>query len=201
MIEDAAARVIITQQHLADTLPSHSAEMIYIDRQWQQIAARPGYGIKSEVRSDNVAYVIYTSGSTGRPKGVAIEHRNTAALLGWAEQTYSLKEMRGVLAATSMCFDLSVFEMFGPLSRGGSCIVVENALKLGEVAEDVTLVNTVPSAMAELVRMGAIASSVETINLAGEALGAALVDELYEASKVERVYDLYGPTEDTTYST
>src|SRR5437016_551296 len=66
----------------------------------------------------------------------------------------------------------------------------------------VTLINTVPSAMEELVREGAISESVRVINLAGEPLSAALVDKIYAGSRgVSKVYDLYGPSEDTTYST
>src|SRR4029077_7104218 len=57
------------------------------------------------------------------------------------------------------------------------------------------------SAMEELVRLGAIPDSVQTINLAGEPLSPRLVDKIYETSAVRKVYDLYGPTEDTTYST
>ena len=67
----------------------------------------------------NLAYLIYTSGSTGRPKGVAIEHRSAVALraLGAAGSSPPA-ELAGVLAATSICFDLSVFELFVPLGLG-----------------------------------------------------------------------------------
>ena len=64
---------------------------------------------------EDLAYVIYTSGSTGRPKGVAIEHRSASVLMHWVRQTFDDAELGGLLAATSVCFDLSVFEIFGPL--------------------------------------------------------------------------------------
>jgi acyl-coenzyme A synthetase/AMP-(fatty) acid ligase/acyl carrier protein len=113
------------------------------------------------------------------------------------------EELSRVLASTSICFDLSVFEIFAPLSCGGSTVVVSNALELAEAAKaaGVTLVNTVPSAMRELVRMKGIPESVRVINLAGEALTGALVREIYHATKAEKVFNLYGPSEDTTYST
>ena len=147
--------------------------------------------------------MLFTSGSTGRPKGVAIEHRNVAAFVYWAQQVFTLRELAGVLLSTSICFDLSVFETFVPLSVGGKVIVVENALFLPSLAfrDEVTLINTVPSAIAELLRMGGVPESVATVNLAGEALPDALVEEIYATTKAERVYNLYGPTEDTTYST
>src|SRR5262249_23339004 len=106
-------------------------------------------------------------------------------------------------ACTSICFDLSVFEIFVPLSWGGKVIMAEDALALqnwlGE--EKITLVNTVPSAMTELVRMNAIPESVRVVNLAGEALPRSLVEAIYGLGTVESVFNLYGPSEDTTYST
>ncbi len=89
------------------------------------------------------------------------------------------------------------------MAKGGTVILVPDALRLRDVAnkESVTLINTVPSAIEELIRQGAIPDSVQTINLAGELLSPGLVDRVYEASAVKKVYDLYGPSEDTTYST
>src|SRR5262249_14016883 len=143
------------------------------------------------------------SGSTGRPKGVAIEHHSPVTLVHWASQVYSREEMAGVLASTSICFDLSIYEIFVTLANGGKIILVANALGLVNLPhrDSVTLINTVPSAMEELLRLNAIPDSVKTINLAGEALSVVLVDKIYEGSAAEKVYDLYGPSEDTTYST
>ena len=156
-----------------------------------------------EPHPSSLAYAIYTSGSTGRPKGVAIEHAQAAALLDWARGVFGEEERAGLLAATSVCFDLSVFEIFLPLCCGGTVLLAENALDLPAVAAwgDVRLVNTVPSAMAELVRQGGIPPSVRTVCLAGEALPAELLAAIFRTSAVERVWNLYGPSEDTTYST
>ena len=97
---------------------------------------------------------------------------------------------------------MSVFELFAPLGRGGCVILVENALALprSAAAQGARLIDTVPSAMAELLRTGGIPRGVRTVNLGGELLPPELVDALYAAG-VERVYDLYGPSEDTTFST
>ena len=107
-----------------------------------------------------------------------------------------------MLASTSICFDLFVFELFVPLSWGGKIVLVENALSLRETdAKGITLVNTVPSAMAALLAVGALPESVRVVNLAGEPLRSELVNQLYQTGTVENVYDLYGPSETTTYST
>jgi len=108
-----------------------------------------------------------------------------------------------VLASTSLCFDLSVFEIFVPLACGGAVFVVQNALELAKTAAPdwLRLINTVPSAMRELLRLKAVPASVNAVNLAGEPLPPELVAEIYEMNHIERVFNLYGPSEDTTYST
>ena len=150
-----------------------------------------------------MAYLIYTSGSTGTPKGVAIKQQSAVTLVQWAHTVYTAEQLQCVLASTSVCFDLSVFELLVPLCGGGTVILAENALALAELpaAREVTLINTVPSAMAELVRAGAVPAATQTINLAGEALSGRLVTHVYESGRVQQVWNLYGPSEDTTYST
>src|SRR5207302_1328112 len=161
-----------------------------------------GHGTRAAKPSD-LAYVIYTSGSTGRPKGVAIEHRSVVNFIHWARQVFTAEELGGVLASTSICFDLSVFELFVPLCSGGKVVLADNALQLSSLARarEVKLVNTVPSAIRELLRVGGVPESVRTVCLAGEPLPAALADQIYDQTNVTKVYDLYGPSETTTYST
>jgi amino acid adenylation domain-containing protein len=203
MLEDAGVSVLLTQESLKDKLPKTGAKMVCLDTEAQTFAQFSQENTKSSVTPDNLAYVIYTSGSTGKPKGVAIEHHSTVMLLNWAKEVFTPKEISGVLASTSICFDLSVFEIFVPLSWGGSIILVENALHLSTVSNDlnITLVNTVPSAMAELIRTDSIPTSVSVVNLAGEALKNELVQQIYQQETVQKVFNLYGPSEDTTYST
>ena len=175
---------------------------VCLDRDLPTIEQQSSENLPTQLDSNNLAYVIYTSGSTGRPKGVAIEHRNTAAMLNWASSVFTSDEIAGVLASTSICFDLSVFELFVPLSFGGKIVLLQNVLCLRKTAASgITLLNTVPSAMAGLLAAGPLPASVRVVNLAGEPLRSELVDQLYQTGTVEKVYDLYGPSETTTYST
>ncbi|MEA2693615.1 MAG: hypothetical protein QOJ16_3002, partial [Acidobacteriota bacterium] len=202
MLADSGAPVVLSEERLLDRLPG-SLPVVCLDRDAAAVSARPAARPASLAGPGNLAYLIYTSGSTGRPKGVAIEHRSAVALLRWAEAVFPGPERAGVLASTSICFDLSVFELFLPLGSGGTVILADNALELpflSTIAE-VTLVNTVPSAIAELVRGGGLPGSVRTVNLAGEPLPGALVEEIYATGGVAQVWNLYGPSEDTTYST
>lgn len=156
-----------------------------------------------EVTPSNLAYIIYTSGSTGRPKGIGVEHRNVYSFLWWAGQVFDEEERGGMLAATSVCFDLSIFEIFTPLCWGGTVHLVANVLALADYSqrEQIRLVNTVPSAMAALLSLGPLPRSVTTVNLAGETFPGYLARELWSCAHVKRVLNLYGPSEDTVYST
>ena len=203
ILQDAQVSVLLTQQLLVESLPEHSAQVVRLDADWQKIAQQSPENSTNEVRGENLAYVIYTSGSTGKPKGVAIEHHSSVALLCWAKEVFTSEQLAGVLASTSICFDLSVFELFMPLAWGGKVIIAENALDLSSLkaAEEVTLINTVPSAIVQLLEINGIPNSVRTINLAGEPLSNQLVQQLYQEENISQVYNLYGPSEDTTYST
>jgi hypothetical protein len=118
-------------------------------------------------------------------------------------EVFSEQELAGTLFSTSIGFDLSVFELFAPLCLGGAVIVVGNVLQLAELpnANRVTLVNTVPSAMAALLDIGGVPESVRTVNLAGEPLPGPLARQTCALTHVTKLHNLYGPTEDTTYST
>ena len=206
MLDDTRAPVLLTQTALLERLPTeHAAEVIRLDTDWSRITARmPDTNPDVSVRPENLAYVIYTSGSTGRPKGVMLTHGSASQFLQWARSYFSATELKLVVAATSICFDLFVFELWAPLSSGGAVALVENALALAQLQDSVpvTLINTVPSVMAALLRGGwRLPESVVTVNLAGEALSEQLVTAIYEVGQVQQVNDLYGPTEDTTYST
>ena len=203
MLNDSQASVLLTKANAAGNPGQHNATVVDLDSDLETIEKASETNPVSVVKSDDLAYVIYTSGSTGKPKGVAIEHRSAAAFLTWATSVFSVEQLKGTLASTSVCFDLSVFEMFAPLACGGTIILVENILHLPDApaADEVSLINTVPSAIAELVRMNGIPDSVRTVNLAGEPLKTSLVRQIYETGTVREVFDLYGPTEDTTYST
>jgi amino acid adenylation domain-containing protein len=161
-----------------------------------QPGTRPGRG---GLRPEHLAYLIYTSGSTGRPKGVMVEHRNAANFLCWAREAFGGGVLARTLFSTSLNFDLSVFECFAPLVSGAAVHVMRDALELDQTSA--TLVNTVPSAMKALVEAGRVPRSVHTVNLAGEAVRASLVERIFSDTGVQRVCNLYGPSETTTYST
>ncbi|MBM7584497.1 amino acid adenylation domain-containing protein [Bacillus pakistanensis] len=205
ILEDTKAQVLLTQDSLAESFVEHEIEVVYLDRDRDAIMEAGSHTPlnSASIKGDQLAYVVYTSGSTGKSKGVAVEHSSVIAIIQWAQEVYTAEEIAGVLGSTSINFDLSVFEMFVTWSMGGKLILAENALQLPHLpaASEVTLINTVPSAIRELVRIKGIPATVRTVNLCGEPLKRALVEQIYEVETVEKIFNLYGPSEDTTYST
>ncbi|MDY7096305.1 MAG: amino acid adenylation domain-containing protein, partial [Acidobacteriota bacterium] len=210
MLEDSGARWVLGTAETLQRLPESRARGLAMDgdapapeEDWAEVTSSRAPGAKEPARASALAYMIFTSGSTGRPKAVAIEHRSAVHMVRWALERFSPAERAVMLAATSVCFDLSVFELFAGLCGGSRVVLVQSALELAEVPEEegVSLINTVPSAMTELVRLEALPPSVKVVNLAGEPLQRVLVDSVRRSRPGVRVFNLYGPSEDTTYST
>lgn len=197
VLEEARLDFVLTHSDLRNQLPPTNAHRLVVD----QLPPLESCPPLPKGTPQQLAYVIFTSGSTGTPKGVAVEHQNVVNLVQWAHATFAPETYRAVLASTSLSFDISVFEIFVPLTWGGTVVLVENVLALFERQPEVTLLNSVPSAVQALVQENCLPASVRVVNLAGEPLSPKLVDQLYALGTVEHVYDLYGPTETTVYST
>ncbi|MFI6363201.1 amino acid adenylation domain-containing protein [Nocardia sp. NPDC050630] len=161
------------------------------------------------LRPSNTAYVIFTSGSTGRPKGVTVPHSAVVNQIRWITGEYGIGADDVVLFKTPATFDVSVWELFGPLSTGGRIVVAgpdghRDPQYLAEViaAEQVTMTSFVPSMLtvfAGAVDAAALAS-LRTLLIAGEALTADAVQAIRMVSSAE-LYNLYGPTEFAVHAT
>lgn len=204
-LQDSQARFLLTEQMFSEELGAYTGKKIILDDILESLAWDTDITVIPEISIHQPAYIIYTSGSSGKPKGVRIRHENVFNLLSWARKTFDTGHREVMLASTSICFDLSVFEIFFPLTCGHQVVIVKNALSLLAPSDkqlDVTIINTVPSAIRHLLEEGAIPPTVRTVNLAGEELKAELVQKIYEkCPQVQHVFNLYGPSETCTYST
>ncbi|MGI5467558.1 non-ribosomal peptide synthetase [Streptomyces sp. CA-132043] len=160
------------------------------------------------LRPADAAYLIYTSGSTGRPKGVVVSHANMADLMAWTEGFLGTDGLSQVQATTSVSFDVSVFEIFGPLATGGTVRIHRDLLALAE-AETLAcgpvaapaLVSGVPSVFADLIRRLDPAVTAGTVVLAGERLSAPVANAVAAAFPGARIANVYGPSEAPVYAT
>ncbi|SCF56689.1 amino acid adenylation domain-containing protein, partial [Streptomyces sp. Ncost-T10-10d] len=211
MLADAVPVVVVTSVEAARVLPESVAVPLVVLDESSVVAelAVVGGGVLSDAERGGVllpshpVYVIYTSGSTGRPKGVVVEHRSVVGLLSWAVGEFGGGALDRVLVSTSFNFDVSVFELFGPLVSGGAVEVVRDLLVLADRDRGpwgVSLVSGVPSAFAQVVA-GGVDARPRVVVLAGEALTADAVAAVRGALPGARVANIYGPTEATVYST
>ncbi|HEU0299210.1 MAG TPA: amino acid adenylation domain-containing protein, partial [Longimicrobium sp.] len=204
MLADTRVPVLLTQPALAGRVEAGDAAVVVIDGSWNAFEGESAEPVDASADPENLSHVIYTSGSTGVPKGVQIRHSSVATLIRWAPEVLAIGDGTSVLASTSVCFDVHVAETWVPLSLGARIVVVPNALHLASLpeGEQVDVASMVPSAAAELLKMGGIPHTIRSLNLGGEPLRNELAQDLYRAlPNLRQVVNLYGPTEDTTYST
>lgn len=165
------------------------------------------------IDSHQLAYTIYTSGSTGKPKGVMIEHHSAVNLVLWVNNRFNVGCNDRLLFITSMCFDLSVYDIFGILAAGGSLVIAAQAQvnDLNELLHmlqhyQITFWDSVPSTIDYLVR------ELESTNydyrqkhlrlafLSGDWIPLDLPDRIKHFFTKANVISLGGATEATVWS-
>ena len=195
IVADAEPVAILSTLDTRATLPPDAPVLVAGDA-----AEFPDEPVGHDPHPAHPAYVIYTSGSTGRPKGVVVTHGSVVTLCRWAAGEFGPEGLARVGFSTSLNFDVSVFELFAPLLCGGCLEVVSGPLALPE-RPHVQLVSGVPSVLAALVADRGLPERTATVVFCGEALPAAVVDDVLEAAPGARVANVYGPTEATVYVT
>ncbi|MDV3135222.1 non-ribosomal peptide synthetase, partial [Mycobacterium sp. 29Ha] len=193
MLGDAAPIAAVTTEALAGRFDGSGVSVVDVED--PMIETYPGTGLPARA-ADDIAYLIYTSGTTGVPKGVAITHGNVTQLL---ESLDAGLPSAGVWSQChSLAFDVSVWEIFGPLLRGGRLVVVpESVVRSPEdlhdllVREQVSVLTQTPSAAAAISPQGL--GSMALV-VAGEACPAEVVDR-WSPGRV--MINAYGPTETT----
>jgi len=210
MVGDSAPLALITQQDLHHlfsgidpALPviDISDTTIWSDR--QKIRRAPS---SVNLTSSHLAYVIYTSGSSGLPKGVMVQHRAVVNRLVWMQRAYKLGPTDAILQKTPFGFDVSVWEIFGPLIVGARLVIAsrdghKNPSYLARaIAEhEITIIEFVPSmlrAVLEHIQTGEL-PSLKFVISGGEDLPSELVPLFREKLPHADLLNTYGPTEAT----
>ncbi|QEM02518.1 amino acid adenylation domain-containing protein [Mucilaginibacter rubeus] len=166
-----------------------------------------------KISSDQLAYTIYTSGSTGKPKGVMIAHHSAVNLLLWVNNRFNITGNDRLLFITSMCFDLSVYDIFGMLSAGGAVVIaekkeVQNVHILAEMlmVHKITFWDSVPTTLDFLVKTLENDNSryryngLKTAFISGDWIPVSLPDRIKVFFPGVQVVSLGGATEGTVWS-
>jgi amino acid adenylation domain-containing protein len=165
--------------------------------------------------AEDLAYIIFTSGSTGTPKGVMVAHSPVINLIEWVNRTFEVGPPDRVLFITSLCFDLSVYDIFGILAAGGSIRIataqdVQEPVRLLDLLEtgSITFWDSAPAALLQLTPFFSpfvqdsrtISSTLRLVFLSGDWIPVSLPDQLKAVFPMTRVISLGGATEATVWS-
>ena len=209
MLSNAGAQVVVTESALLASLPQLDLRYVCLDdiAVQQAMANCSAADLAASAHlAKKLAYVIYTSGSTGLPKGVCIEHRALANFLQSMAHKPGLSATDRLLAVTSISFDIAGLELFLPLVRGAQLYVASSeaardsdALQALLVANDITIMQATPATWRLLLDGGWQGKSNLTVLCGGEAWPVALNQRLQ--ANIHAVWNVYGPTETTIWST
>lgn len=204
VLADSGARVLLTARTQVELFDELAVPVVLLDRDREVIARAPATPVDSGVTPEHLVYLMYTSGSTGRPKGVRTLHRNLNWYLDWFLDTVPHEAFTTVFGTIAFSFDVSAMDIWPPLLTGGTVRFSDGLLAVQEGSpelEGVTMMNLVPSVLAEYLRANRLPDSVHTVTVGGEQLSPQLVADLFARSQVRDVFHLYGPTETTVFVT
>ena len=201
IIKDAEIKLILCDQFSEKLLDENdNIETILLDKERATIEQEPTQPINVELSKDSIAYIIFTSGSTGNPKGVVVGHDNVNAFVNWAFTAFDPTTFDIVYSVTSICFDLSVFEIFYTLGQGKKLRIVESGMTIGDylTTDRLVMLITVPSVLNTMLMTGVDFSNVVMINSGGEAISTQILNGI-DTDRII-VQNLFGPSETTVYS-
>ncbi|MBI3947384.1 MAG: amino acid adenylation domain-containing protein [Armatimonadetes bacterium] len=206
MVEDAGPVVIVTQERVRHSLPTSDATTVCLDSEQETIAGEPDTAPVPDVAPHHLAYVIYTSGSTGKPKGVQVPHTGVVNVLQGLRMRLGLDETDVTLAPSTLSFDISVTELFLPLSVGARIVLVDRdtAMDGRRLAETMgrcgaTLLQTTPATCRMLLDAGWEGNPSLKLVSGGETMPRELANRLL--GKCAALWNGYGPTETSIYAT
>jgi putative pyridoxal-dependent aspartate 1-decarboxylase len=206
MLEDAQVPVLLTQSSLKEKHAETKAQLVCLDVEAETLSQYHSENIISGVGPENLAYVIYTSGSTGKPKGVLGIHKGMVNRLNWMWQTYPFEAEEVCCHRTSINFVDHVAELFSPLLKGVSLVLLTKE-KMRDTVGIINILHQyrivrlllVPSLLRSLLEQGdnelQKLASVKYWFCSGEALPARLVKLFCERLPEGYLVNIYGSSE------
>jgi amino acid adenylation domain-containing protein len=208
MLKDAGIGVVLTQPEWAASLETGSTKVICLESEWGAIAQESDENLPSAGTADQLAYVIYTSGSTGTPKGVMVPHRAVNRLV--CETNYvQIEPCDRMAQVANLAFDAATFEVWGALLNGAQLIGVERETTLSppdfvaELQQQQISILFLTTALFNQIanQIPAAFQSLKHLLFGGELVNPECVRSVLQQGKPQHLIHVYGPTENTTFST
>ncbi|WP_456085763.1 amino acid adenylation domain-containing protein [Limnoraphis robusta] len=208
MLDDSQLPVLLTEKKLISSLPHCQVQVICLDSDWEEISKESELPLITCVTPENLAYVIYTSGSTGQPKGVIVPHQAVNRLV--LNTNYIYFQSSDVVAfASNFSFDAATFEIWGALLNGASLAVITKDVALSPHnfadqihSQGITVLFLTTALFNLLAReVPSVFESVQYLLFGGEAVEPKWVKEVLKKGSPQRLLHVYGPTENTTFTT
>jgi len=205
-LEDAHVRVLVTEGGLVESYRGFAPVILSMDGETSPPTGDDEDLLPPPSRANDLAYVIYTSGSTGRPKGVQIAHRALVNFLTSMQSTLEITSADTLLAVTTVSFDIAALELFLPLIAGARVVIAgsrqaSDGMQLRDLLEksEATIMQATPATWRIVLQAGWQGDPRLQILVGGEALETKLARQL--AGMGRSLWNLYGPTESTIWST
>ncbi|SBS30210.1 Dimodular nonribosomal peptide synthase [Marinomonas spartinae] len=208
ILEDAQPKIVLSCQAAVNKLPNTNTQTLFLDKPDFNIHQAEAHQHLDNIAitGDSPAYVIYTSGSTGRPKGVEIPHKALINFLYAMQNVLALTPKDRFLAVTTISFDISILELFLPITVGASVLIAERScvrdpelLTRFAVDHNATLMQATPSLWQAILPTYSEQWYGIRPLVGGEALQGQLANHM--AKLGHPVLNLFGPTETTIWST
>jgi amino acid adenylation domain-containing protein len=206
MMSDAGIQMVIAEDATANLFTDTDGEVIKLSHIQTALATFPDTPLPQSHDPERLMYMLYTSGSTGKPKGVQVCHRNVMNLLTSVQKQPGITKDDRLLSITSLSFDISVLELYLPIISGATLVLIDESLAVDPrllaeqlEAHQITFFQATPATWRMLVDAGWENRTVRTAITGGEALAADLAKKLLDRGLT--LWNMYGPTETTIYST
>lgn len=206
MLDDAGVQVILT-----NTSVENQGNRIVLDMRSLELDHGAPLPVPPVHSSRNLAYCMYTSGTTGLPKGILVEHRSLLNFFSAISDVLSFGKGETFLSLTTVSFDIFWLESILPLLAGYQVVIADelqqkdvHALLALVKQAGISVMQTTPSRLKLLLADAELAKALGALRyllIGGEPLPQALADQARSILPGGRIFNLYGPTETTIWST